>query len=410
MADPTLEFLKDLDNPSKWFCVHNVPVARPHKRGKMTITGKDLVGMAATVNNAYTKSGVPVRVTIGHIKQDPNADETDQPPLAGFARNAKVGKFGPGKVEGLLVDLYIRRGQEQILNQCPFRSMELDPTTKRIHGIALLTRDPALDLGVVRYSKNVWTVQYEFPPGGDKNPKEDDVAPETADPAENPAADDEVDAAEDVGDEPGDTEETDQLDDTAGEEAGYQAFVKCMQRYIASGGMASMGPMNGGMPSAQAIPPAGEAPAAYQKSKGKPVSTAIDTTVKALEAKVAAMQKDRDTEASKRLLDPIKGMVKFNYQRELDVLVSLPDDTKRAEHVAYMAENYAELPQARIGGPLIQTYAGPVEGGGGPVTMFDKPANYDKIIAYMHKNKVEYLDAEEKVNAAEASKNNGVAK
>jgi hypothetical protein len=411
MADPTLEFLKDLDNPSKWVCIPNVPVARPHKRGKMTITGKDLNGMAVTINNAYSKSGVPVRVTIGHIKQDPNADETDQPPLAGFARNAKVGKFGPGKVDGLLVDLYLRRGQEQILNQCPFRSMELDPSTKRIHGIALLTRDPALDLGVVKYAKDKWTVQYEFPPGGADNDKQDDVAPETADPSENPPADEEVDTAEDTGDMPGDTQETNELDDTAGaEEAGYQTFVKCMQRYIASGGMASMGPMNGGMPTAQAVPPAGEAPAAYQKPKGKVVSTAIDNTVRTLEAKVAAMQKDRDTEASKRLLDPIKGIVKFNYQRELEVLISLPDDAKRSEHVAYMAENYAELPHAKIGGPLIQTYQGNVEGMGGPVTMFDTPPHYDETIAYMKKNKVDYLDAEEKVLAIRAAKNNGVAK
>jgi hypothetical protein len=289
--------------------------------------------------------------------------------------------------------------------------MELDPSTKRIHGIALLTRDPALDLGVVKYSKTGWTVQYEFPPGGADNPEKDDVAPETADPSENPPADEEVDTAEDTGDMPGDTQETNELDDTAGEEAAYQGFVKCMQRYIASGGMASMGPMNGGMPTAQAVPPAGEAPAAYQKpSKGKPVSTAIDNTVRTLEAKVAAMQKDRDTEASKRLLDPIKGIVKFNYQRELEVLISLPDDAKRSEHVAYMAENYAELPHAKIGGPLIQTYQGNVEGMGGPVTMFDRPPHYDETITYMKKNKVDYLDAEEKVLAIRAAKNNGVAK
>jgi hypothetical protein len=405
-ADPTLDFLKDLDNPQKWVCVKNVPVARPHKRGKVTVTGRDLAGMASTINNAYTKSGVPVRVTIGHIRQDPATNETEQPPMAGFARNAKVGKFGPGQVDGLLVDLYIRRGQEQILNQCPFRSMELDPSTKRIHGIALLTRDPALDLGVIKYAKNAWAVQYEVPAGID-----DEAAPETADPAENPAAGEEVEAAEDTGDEPGNDEQDTELanDTAAGDEAGYQSFVKCMQRYIASGGMASMGPANGGMPTAQAIPPAGEAPAAYQK-KGKPVSTAIDSTVKALESKVAAMQKDRDTEASKRLLDPIKNAVKFNYERELATLVSLADDTKRAEHVQYMHENYAPLLEGRIGGPLIQTYSGPAEGKGGPVTLFDKPANYDKIIAYMHKHKVEYLDAAEKVGEVEASRANGVAK
>lgn len=421
MADPTMEFLKDLDNPSKWYCVKNVPINRPHEiefemedgtKKKVKVTTKDLPHIASVVNKAYQSAGVPVRATLGHVKYNKDTPEHEQPKMAGYFRNAKVGTFGPENTPAVLADLYVRLNEARsILAQYPFRSMEYDPATKRIHGVALLTRNPMLDLGVVTYQDEEWVACYEFPPSGDKNPKEDDVAPETADPAENPPADDEVDDAEEIGDVPGDGEEQVQMDDTGGEEAGYQSFVKCMQRYIASGGMASMGPNNAGMPTAQAIPPAGEAPAAYQKpTKGKPVSTAIDTTVKALEAKVAAMQKDRDTEASKRLLDPIQSSVKFNYQRELEVLISLPSDDKRTEHVAYMAENYAELPTARIGGPMIRTYAGPAEGKGGPITIYDTPPLHEKILAYMHKNKVEYLDAKEKVEAAAAMQVNGVSK
>ncbi len=407
-ADPTLEFLKDLDNPAKWVCIPNAPVNRPHKRGKAVYTDQDMTGMANTINNVYKKSGVPVRVTIGHIKQDPNEDETNQPPIVGYAKNAKPGKFGPGEVNGLLVDLYIRRGEEDVLRQHPFRSMEVDPETKRIYGIALLTRDPMLDLGVVTYTKGRWTVVYEFPPGGDKNEERDEVAPETAEPAKDPAADEEVEATET--EPPDDGDKAVELDDTSGEEAGYQAFVKCMQRYIASGGMASMGPMNGGMPVAQAIPPAGESPAAYQRDK--PVSKELDTTVADLKAQVAAMRRERDEEAAKRLLDPLKEILKFNYAKEAAILASMPSDKERIEHVTYMRENYAELPTARMGGPMIQTYAGQVEGreSGGRQSIFDTPKNYDRIMAYMHKHKVEYVEAEEKINAADAASNNGIAK
>ncbi len=44
------------------------------------------------------------------------------------------------------------------------------------------------------------------------------------------------------------------------------------------------------MPVAQAIPPAGEAPAAYQK-KGKIVSKELDTTVADLKEQIARMGK-----------------------------------------------------------------------------------------------------------------------
>ncbi len=96
--------------------------------------------------------GVPTRIVDGHIHTDPNIPEAKQPALLGFALNPRVGAFGPTQTPCVMVDTHIRRDKLAIARDRPFRSAEYYPSTKTIRGLALLVRDPYLDMGIVTYA------------------------------------------------------------------------------------------------------------------------------------------------------------------------------------------------------------------------------------------------------------------
>jgi hypothetical protein len=161
MADPTETLLRDLSDPAKFRAVERVSVFRPHKReivradGKkdtITVTERDLQTIAANMERAYGESGKLARLTLGHIKQDPNYPEHLQPPIVGFAKNyrCETVKRPSGTLLTVTHTEYLRADQaDEILRQYPFRSPEYDPVEKTFGGVALLTRDPWLDTGAV---------------------------------------------------------------------------------------------------------------------------------------------------------------------------------------------------------------------------------------------------------------------
>src|SRR5262249_39919807 len=95
--------------------------------------------------------GVAARVTDGHVNPAKNVPESSQPALLGFARNPRAGGFGQAQTPGVLVDLFIRNEQLPTFRDRPYRSAEYYPPTREIRGVALLLRDPGLDLGIVTY-------------------------------------------------------------------------------------------------------------------------------------------------------------------------------------------------------------------------------------------------------------------
>lgn len=178
LADPTLDFIDSLDDPSQWIIKRRVPIMVPHTRYvkdkktgeqkfKYRVTASDLPEIAAEMQQLQA-SGNPGRVTPGHINDAPDFPESEQPPVIGYQLNAEVGTWGPQKRLGVLVDIYIRKDLASYAVGRPFRSPEYYPTTKQIRGLALLARDPALDMGVAEMLQE----NYAEPVMADENENE----------------------------------------------------------------------------------------------------------------------------------------------------------------------------------------------------------------------------------------------
>lgn len=122
-------------------------------------------------NAREERSGDLATIAPGHSLDDPKSEE-DQPPPWGYARNYRLGHFGPGKKLGILCDAYVRKqirtkdGQivdgPEYLATFPRRSPELWPNHRAVpeHArntfdwIAVLRRAPQRDLGLSVYSRN----------------------------------------------------------------------------------------------------------------------------------------------------------------------------------------------------------------------------------------------------------------
>jgi hypothetical protein len=97
----------------------------------------------------------------GHTVLD--GRETDQPPIYAYAKNYRVGKFGPQAKDAILVDFFVKkrvddgRGNEvdgvRAFHSYPRRSVELWMKDGFIDWIALLRTTPKRDLGLLAYSK-----------------------------------------------------------------------------------------------------------------------------------------------------------------------------------------------------------------------------------------------------------------
>lgn len=157
--DPTLAFIERLEDPTLYRVVDNMPVFVPHSRkiknektGKVTevvVTEADLPDVAKEANRRFEEDGVPGVLTLGH--RDPRKTETEQPPVVGATKDYRVGTFGPQNKPCVLATGYIRRDREDEAREYPFRSVDYYPGKKQITGVALLKRDPQLDMGMVTY-------------------------------------------------------------------------------------------------------------------------------------------------------------------------------------------------------------------------------------------------------------------
>lgn len=155
--DPTIEFMAQFDDESKWVIKRRVPLFKPHDRLKVNpATGKEFVAYSvkrtdmpqiAANMRRNQKKGVPARITVGHVT--PDDPETEQPIAVGYWLNAEPGTFGPDNEPCVYADAYVKRDCANTVKGRPYRSAEYYPDSKEIRGAALLTRDPRLDLGTV---------------------------------------------------------------------------------------------------------------------------------------------------------------------------------------------------------------------------------------------------------------------
>lgn len=169
-ADPTLAFLERFENPKNWdLILPNVPLFIPHEREargkKIRVDVDRLKKLAERLAEKEKRSGVVLRGTEGHTKLVPDghggqrvADQSQQPSILAYARNPKFGKWGPAAQPGLLVDLYVPKGNLSRVKNYPTRSLEFYPKelTGRdddATGFAFLATDPALDMGMLGYAR-----------------------------------------------------------------------------------------------------------------------------------------------------------------------------------------------------------------------------------------------------------------
>jgi hypothetical protein len=344
VADPTMDLIRSLDNPERFRRVEHVAIFKPHRRQfpdgtVVEVTDADLPTIAANVNRAYEQDGELVRLVIGHRKQAPNADETTQPCVVGYAKGLKaelVERPG-GKVLRLTQTEYIRREYEDEAKRHPGRSPEYDPDAKTITAVALLTRDPALALGTVGYTGSGRAYQMGVEMAADSDTKT------------------------------GDTDEDAKF---------YAAFKKYMKKYQ-------------------------EECAAEKKDDPKPLDYQKDAAFLAVQAEVAKVKAEQEAdrkalvkERSGRMLDQVKDTVKFDYAKELGRLEGLADDKARGEHVQYMLAHYEKLPTGQSFLPVIPGAVTP-PGGDDKNDPTKAPAGYDRVMQYMRSHPgVSYQAAE----------------
>ncbi len=169
IADPTLEIFDSFNDPSRWSVKRGIPCFDEHDEydydkdsptyGKVIrhFGERELRDIAANCNEREA-NGDLCPLTDGHTV--PNKPESEQPPILGYARNFRVGTFGPRKTLGILYDAWIFPQCVERANQLPRRSPEYFPRDRVFDPIAMLIRTPQRNLGVVtNYSAS------QFSPG-----------------------------------------------------------------------------------------------------------------------------------------------------------------------------------------------------------------------------------------------------
>lgn len=155
--DATAEFYQTLQDPRRWVIKQGVPIFKSHQRkdpntgALIKVDPTKLQRIAANMQRLERDSGVPIRMTLGHT--EPGKPETQQPPVAGYYRNPRVQPFGPKGEPAIVVDEWLDPQYVQNRKNFPYRSSEYYDDAEQITGVALLTRDPFLDLGIVAYSR-----------------------------------------------------------------------------------------------------------------------------------------------------------------------------------------------------------------------------------------------------------------
>ncbi len=172
--DATADFQNKLNDQSRWRILQGVPIFKAHERTDPA-TGQlikvdlpKLYRIAANMQRLEREGGVPIRMTLGHT--EPGKPETQQPPIGGYYRNARVQPFGPKGEPAVVADELLDPQYQPVRKNYPYRSAEYYDDAEQITGVALLTRDPYLDLGVVAYSRPDTPLPYMIDESRPKHP------------------------------------------------------------------------------------------------------------------------------------------------------------------------------------------------------------------------------------------------
>lgn len=152
-ADPTAASLKKVTEGEDYELVSGVPVFDEHAQydaqGKLVrrYSRATLQEIAERTNARAAETGDLVPIGPGHTID--LAPENMQPPHWAYAKNFRVGTFGPQNKTALLADFLVHKDKKAELLTYPRRSIELWNSANFIDFIALLRRAPARDLGLL---------------------------------------------------------------------------------------------------------------------------------------------------------------------------------------------------------------------------------------------------------------------
>lgn len=155
--DPSVDFIHEFADPKQWSIKRRVPIFIEHEEedpdtGEKEYFGADELQEIADNCNRLAASGNPPGLTLGHTLE--KAPESEQPPTVGFGKNYVVAR-GPqdGKVR-IYHDEWYKPDQFAEAETYPYRSVERWKAGKYFKPVALLRREPALNLGVASYQRD----------------------------------------------------------------------------------------------------------------------------------------------------------------------------------------------------------------------------------------------------------------
>lgn len=165
-TDPTLRSMNLFNDSAHWDLIdRGIPIFVPHhvvdykrdEQGKVTgekdilVDEQRLRKIANRINALYQQKGVPIKFQEGHTRDTKKVPQKEQPDILAFGKNARVGLWGPEKLPGLLVDMYVQKGCLESVKKLPFRSAEFYDESDDLTAVALLKTDPRLDMGALIY-------------------------------------------------------------------------------------------------------------------------------------------------------------------------------------------------------------------------------------------------------------------
>ncbi len=175
MADRYGEFLEQLEDPTHYVKVSDVPVFDAHRevyhldrKGRMcspktpgarkVVKDFDKKTLSQIAKNCNTRDGTGTLspLTRGHTVPGED-DESKQPEILGYAKDYRVRWDGRLKKWVIAVNYYLRADVEKEARSYPRTSVELWPGDDVIDPIALLRRTPARDLGQWTYAKSLFS-------------------------------------------------------------------------------------------------------------------------------------------------------------------------------------------------------------------------------------------------------------
>lgn len=201
--DPTVDFARRFADPSLWKIRKRIPIFAERteedpETGETEVLDPNELAVYVRNCNQLVATGNPPGLTLGHTRDD--APESSQPITIGYAKNFRMERSPLTGLMTVYHDEWYYPTAAAEVKSYPYRSVERWKVSKLFKPIALLRREPQINLGVVSYHAGEKVVRYSResympdqptqppahqmvtpnPEGGQAGPDADDLSPEEA--------------------------------------------------------------------------------------------------------------------------------------------------------------------------------------------------------------------------------------